>query len=167
MKKSSGPLSAAIILVIVAVVAATALGLAGCGGSGTSDKNIPDAAAATDTATTWADAVGTNGLTDTLNGAGPFVAFVSSNAAVGKAGASALTGDVQKAMIIAATDGKVPTDADLHAGLKSASMLDGNDVTTYTGSDGKFYMNAMEVTAGPIEAKNGTIYVVEGLVTPK
>ena len=166
MKKSSGPLSAAIIIAIVAVVAATALGLAGCG-SGTSGKNIPDAAAATDNATTWADAVGTNGLTDTLNGTGPFVAFVSSNAAVDKAGASALTGDVQKAMIIAATDGKVPTDDELHAGLKSASMLDGNDVTTYTGSDGKFYMNAMEVTAGPIEAKNGTIYVVEGLVTPK
>jgi len=166
MKKSSGPLSAAIIIAIVAVVAATALGLAGCG-SGTSGKNIPDAAAATDNATTWADAVGTNGLTDTLNGTGPFVAFVSSNAAVDKAGASALTGDVQKAMIIAATDGKVPTDEELHTGLKSASMLDGNDVTTYTGSDGKFYMNAMEVTAGPIEAKNGTIYVVEGLVTPK
>ena len=166
MKKSSGPLSAAIIIAIVAVVAATALGLAGCG-SGTSGKNIPDAAAATDNATTWADAVGTNGLTDTLNGTGPFVAFVSSNAAVDKAGASALTGDVQKAMIIAAVDGKVPTDDDLRAGLKSASMLDGNDVTTYTGSDGKFYMNAMEVTAGPIEAKNGTIYVVEGLVTPK
>ena len=166
MKKSTGPLRAAIILAIVAVAAATALGLAGCG-SGTSGKNIPDAAAATDNATTWADAVGTNGLTDTLNGTGPFVAFVSSNAAVDKAGASALTGDVQKAMIIAATDGKVPTDEELHTGLKSASMLDGNDVTTYTGSDGKFYMNAMEVTAGPIEAKNGTIYVVEGLVTPK
>jgi uncharacterized surface protein with fasciclin (FAS1) repeats len=166
MKKSSGPLRAAIILAIVAVVAATALGIAGCG-SGTSGKNIPDAAAATKNATKWADALSKNGLTDTLNGTGPFVAFVSSNAAVDKAGASALTADVQKAMIVPAVDGKVPSDADLHAGLKSASMLANNDVTTYTGSDGKFYMNAMAVTEGPITAKNGVIYVVEGLVTPK
>ncbi len=163
MKKSSGPLCAAIILAIVAVVAATALGIAGCG-SDTSGKDIPDAAAATDTATKWADALGANGLTGTLNGAGPFTAFASSNAAVDKAGAGALTGDVQNAMIV---QGAAYTKAELGKGLSGDSLLKGNSVVTYTGSDGKLYMNSMEVTAGPIRAKNGVIYVVEGLVTPK
>lgn len=163
MKKSSGPLRAAIILAIVAVVAATALGIAGCG-SGASGKNIPDTAAATDTATRWADALGANSLTDTLNGAGPFTVFASSNAAVDKAGAGALTGDVQNAMII---QGTAYTKAELGKGLSGDSLLKGNSIVTYSGSDGKLYMNSMEVTTGPIEAKNGVIYVVEGLVTPK
>jgi uncharacterized surface protein with fasciclin (FAS1) repeats len=164
MRKSSGRLRAAIIIAVVAVVAATALGVAGCGSSSTTDKTIPDAAAATKDTTKWADAAGTNGLSGTLSGKGPFTVFASSNTAVDKAGASALTGDVQKAMIV---EGTAFTKADLAKGMKNSSMLDGNDVVTYTGSDGNFYMNSMKVTAGPIQAKNGVIYVVEGLVTPK
>jgi uncharacterized surface protein with fasciclin (FAS1) repeats len=163
MKNSSGPLRAAIIIVLVALVAAAALGSVACGGS-TADKNIPDAAKATSDTTTWADALGTNGLTDTLNGTGPFTVFASSNAAVDKAGAAALTADVQKAMII---EGTAFTKDELAKGVKNASMLDKNDIVTYTGSDGKFYMNAMVVTDGPIQAKNGVIYIVDGLVTPK
>jgi uncharacterized surface protein with fasciclin (FAS1) repeats len=153
MKKSSGPLRAALIIALVVAIAAAALGIVACGGS-TADKSIPDAAKSTSDISKWADALGTNGLADTLNGAGPFTVFASSDSAVDKAGASALTGDAQKAMIV---EGTAFTKDELAKGVKNSSMLDGNDVVTYTGSDGQFYMNSMKIVSGPIEAKNGVI----------
>jgi uncharacterized surface protein with fasciclin (FAS1) repeats len=164
MKKSSAPRRAVMVLALAAVAVVAVLALSACGGSSTTDKNIPDAASSTSDISTWSDALGTNALTDTLNGAGPFTVFASSDSAADVAGASALSGDVQKAMII---EGSAFTKDELTKGVKNASMLDGNDVLTYTGSDGHFYMNAMKIVSGPIEAKNGVIYVVDGLVTPK
>ena len=163
MKKSSGPLRAAMILALVAVAVVSALALAACGSS-TKDQNVPEAATSDSTLSSWTDALKTNGLDATLNGAGPFTVFATNNTGMDAAGAGKVTADVQKAMIV---EGTAFTKDELAKGVKNASMLDGNDVVTYTGSDGAFYMNSMKVVSGPIEAKNGVIYVVEGVVTPK
>lgn len=163
MKKSSGPRRAAIVLALVAVAVAAALALAACGSS-TKDQNVPEAASSNSDLSSWTDALTTNGLDATLNGAGPFTVFAVTNKGMDAAGAGKVTADVQKAMII---EGTAFAKADLEKGAKNASMLDGNDVVTYTGSDGKFYMNSMEVVGDPIEAKNGIIYMVDGVVTPK
>lgn len=37
----------------------------------------------------------------------------------------------------------------------------------YTGSDGSVYVNTYKVVGGPIEADNGVVYVIDGVIAPK
>ena len=147
---------------MAATVVAT-LALAACGSSAT-DQNIPEAATSNSDISQFVDAVKANDMEGTLNGTGPFTVFAPTNSAMDAASDVTMSADVIKVHVI---EGQNLSRADLEKGVKNASMLDGNDIVTYTGSDGKLYMNSMEVVGEPIEAKNGTIYMISGVNKPK
>jgi len=98
-----------------------------------------------------------------LDGEGPYTVFAPSDTAV-SAAAVTLDGDVVKA---SAVDGENLTEADMAEGTKNDSMLEDNTIVTYTGTDGALYVNDHKVVDGPLDADNGVVYIIDGVIQPK
>lgn len=154
------------ILMLVLLVAAAAL--AACGGDSSGSSSSSPSSPAADVASAlggdgqvsqYAEAFAAAGI----SGEGPFTVFAAKNDAVGAAGAT-LDGDAVKASVI---EGEDFARADLEAGTKSDSLLEGNTIVTYTGADGALYVNDFKVVGDPITAGNGTVYVYDGAIQPK
>jgi transforming growth factor-beta-induced protein len=173
MEKSQGLPKAAAVLVVL-VLALAAIGLAACGDDETAAAESPapagDAsmdlvavAAENPELSMFVEAVQANGLAEALAGEGPFTVFAPDNAAIEASGVD-VTEDV---LLVHVVEGEKLMAADLAPGAKYSSMLEGNDLTTYTGKDGNVYMKTFVVTTPDIEASNGVIHIIDGVNEPK
>jgi uncharacterized surface protein with fasciclin (FAS1) repeats len=118
--------------------------------------------------TTLAKLIGDAGLTDTLQGAGPFTVFAPTDEAFAK---------VPKATLdaLAANKDLLKQVLTYHvvAGNVKAGDLKAGDVKTVNGanfavaiSGGKVTVNAANVVTTDIAAKNGTIHVLDAVILP-
>ncbi len=139
----------------------------------TGEQTIVEIAVADGRFTTLVAAVQAAGLVDALSGEGPFTVFAPTDDAF--AAAFAALG-IEPAALLADTEtltsillyhvvaGKAMA-ADV-VGLESVTTLQGSDIKI-TVSDGKVYLNdTIQVIITDIEASNGVIHVIDGVLLP-
>ena len=152
------------IAILMLALIPVAGGVAACGGSddasaaGTTASDVAAALRSDDQLSQYADAFAAAGV----SGEGPFTVFAATNDALSAAGVT-LGAEAVKASII---DGQNLAPADLE-GQSTDSMLADNKVTTYKGTNGSLYVNDLEIVGDPIEAGNGIVYMVDGVIQPK
>jgi uncharacterized surface protein with fasciclin (FAS1) repeats len=133
-------------------------------------KNILETAALAGTFTTLERAITAAGLTETLNGAGPFTVFAPTDEAFAKLPPKeleALLADKEKlaallkyhvvAGNVTSTQVSTMADAATLDGRKIAIKFDGGKVTLNGNTD---------VTSADIGTSNGTIHVINSVLTP-
>lgn len=118
--------------------------------------------------TTLASAVETAGLTDALNGPGPFTVFAPSNEAFGKVPPADLAALVADPAALAGVltqhvvDGESVSSADL---LERGSLttMDGNEITFTEGASGEVIINGgvAVVTCADIPTANATVHIID------
>ncbi len=177
MKESRGVVRWLVVVAALVLVAGSALAVSACGSeeesaaeespaaleATTFDGTIADALADNADLSMYSEAVTAAGLEETLAGTGPFTVFAPGNEAIT---AEAVTLD-ESFVKVAIVEEMGLTEDELRAGTKNGSMLEDNDIVTYTGSDDALYVNSIKVIGGPIECSNGVIYVLDGVITPK
>lgn len=131
---------------------------------------IVDIAVSNPDFSTLVAAVTEAGLVDTLSGEGPFTVFAPTNAAFEALGADTIASVLADKDLLTSiltyhvVSGKVLA-ADV-VGLTSATTVQGSDVTI-TVKDGKVYLNdTVQVVMTDIEASNGVIHVIDGVLLP-
>jgi uncharacterized surface protein with fasciclin (FAS1) repeats len=180
-------------LAIATIVPALALGAAACGsddegtgssggGAATSQEQAPSTqqnaqdvvALAQDTTdlSTLVTAVSTAKLVDTLQGEGPFTVFAPTNAAFEKLGdeqvQSLLEPENRDQLTKVLTYHVVPgtlTAADLSDGQKLETVA-GETLTVKVDGDTVMIGDA-SVVQPDVEASNGVVHVIDGVLTPK
>ena len=180
-------------LAIATIVPALALGAAACssddegtgssgGGAATSQEQAPSTqqnaedvvALAQDTAdlSTLVTAVSTAELVDTLQGKGPFTVFAPTNAAFEKLGdervQSLLEPENRDQLTEVLTYHVVPgklTAADLSDGQKLETVA--GETLTVTVDGGTVMVGDASVVKPDVEAANGVVHVIDGVLTPK
>jgi uncharacterized surface protein with fasciclin (FAS1) repeats len=180
-------------LAIATIVPALAFGAAACGsddegngstggGATTSQEQTPSAqqnaqdvvtlAQDTPDLSTLVTAVSTAKLVDTLQGEGPFTVFAPSNAAFEK------LGDAQVQTLLEPENRdqltKVLTYHVVPGTLTAADLSDGQKLETVAGEtltvkvDGDTVMVGDATVVQPdVEASNGVVHVIDGVLTPK
>jgi len=135
--------------------------------------DIVDTAVAAGDFTTLAAAIEAAGLTETLKGDGPFTVFAPTDAAFEALPAGTLdellaepSGDLTDILLYHVVPGEALMQADLEAGGKFGTALEDESLVTYTGSDGKVYVNDIEIVQFDIEATNGVIHVIDAVLLP-
>ena len=110
------------------------------------------------------------GLVDTLNSEGPFTVFAPTNAAFDALGADAVASVLADKELLTSiltyhvVAGKVLA-ADV-VNLTTATTVQGSDISISV-KDGKVYLNdTIEVIMTDIEASNGVIHVIDGVLMP-
>ncbi len=153
-----------VLLVLMALTALTAVPAMA------QDQNIVEIAAGNPDFSTLVAAVQAAGLVETLSGEGPFTVFAPTNDAFAALPAGTVEGLLQD--IPALTNiltyhvvaGKVMA-ADV-VGLSSATTVQGADISISV-KDGKVFLNdSIEVVTTDIEASNGVIHVISGVLLP-
>lgn len=135
--------------------------------------DIVDTAVGAGSFTTLAAALDTAGLVDTLKGDGPFTVFAPTDDAF----AAALTAlDITAEELLANPDlGGILTYHVVPGKVLAADVvgLDGQSVVTVNGAeidiavaDGAVTINGINVTTTDIEASNGVIHVIDGVLLP-
>jgi uncharacterized surface protein with fasciclin (FAS1) repeats len=162
MKKPAALLVAVLILALLLAAA----GLVACG-SDEESSTSEGSSSASDVATALQDDEQLSQYSEAfaaagISGEGPFTVFAASNDAITEAGAT-LDADAVKASVF---EGESLAPADLE-GFSEESMLADNKLTTYRGTNGAIYVNDMETVGEPIEAGNGMVYVVKGVILPE
>jgi uncharacterized surface protein with fasciclin (FAS1) repeats len=147
------PLVALVVALLLAPVA-----LAACGSSST-PSDVSSALKDNDQVSQYADAFAAAGI----SGDGPYTVFAASNDALTKAGITLDADDVKASVI----EGQNLALADVKAGTNNDSMLEGNSIPTYTGTDGALYVKDFKVIGDPVTTGNGTVYVIDGVIQPK
>ena len=173
---------------VVVTAAVSTLVLAGCSSSSTSSGSsptpAPTSASASPTAagtivevasaaadfSTLVAAVKAAGLVDTLNGAGPYTVFAPTNEAFAALPAGVLdklllpeNKDVlTKILTYHVVAGEVMA-ADVKPG--AVKTVEGQDITI-TVDNGTVKVNDATVTATDIDASNGVIHVIDGVLLP-
>lgn len=180
-------------LAIAAIVPALALGAAACGGDDDNNQSSSGAAATTQqqapstqqgaqdivslaqgtpTLSTLVTAVSTADLVKTLQGAGPFTVFAPTDAAFKKLG----TDQVQALLEPAQRDQlkKILTYHVVPGALTVAELTDGQKLKTVAGETLVVKVDGDKVTVGgatvvkpDIEASNGIVHVIDGVLTPE
>jgi len=177
MKESRGGVRWLVVIAALVLVIGSAFAIGACGSeeesaaeespaaasATTFDGTIADALADNADLSMYSDAVAAAGMEETLAGTGPFTVFAPGNAAVETEAVTLDEGFVKVAII----EEMGLTEDEVRAGSKNGSMLEDNDIVTYTGSDDALYVNSIKVADGPIECTNGMIYVLDGVITPK
>ena len=140
--------------------------------------DIVDTAVAAGDFTTLAAALTAAGLVDTLKGAGPFTVFAPTDAAFAKLPAGTVdtllkdpTGDLTQILTYHVVPGKVMAadvvklDGQKVKTVQGAELTVGvdGDKVTLTDAAG----NTVNVTATDVEASNGVIHVIDGVLMPK
>jgi uncharacterized surface protein with fasciclin (FAS1) repeats len=135
--------------------------------------DIVDTAAAAGDFTTLLAAIDAAGLTETLKGTGPFTVFAPTDAAFEALPAGTLdelladpTGDLTDILLYHVVPEEGLMKADLEAGGKFGTALEDESLVTYTGSDGKVYVNDIEIVTFDVQATNGVIHVVDAVILP-
>jgi len=176
-------------LAIAAAVPALALGVAACGsddtttGAGTattqreaprtqqSAQDVVALAQATPDLSTLVAAASTADLVGTLQGEGPFTVFAPTNAAFEKLGDEQVQSLLQpenrdrltKILAYHVVPGKL-TAADLSDGQKLETVA--GETLTVTVDGDTVMVNDATVVQPDVEASNGVVHVVDGVLTP-
>lgn len=163
------------ILFPLALLLALAFAVSACGGD---DDEASDAADIVDTAvsagsfTTLASLLETANLVDTLKGDGPFTVFAPTDAAFDALPAGTLeelsapenAAQLEAILLYHVVDGEA----------RSSDLVDGQQITTIGGDavtvaiadDGSVTINDANVTQADLEASNGVIHVIDGVLLP-
>ena len=131
------------------------------------------AASNPDLLSSFVDAVEAAGLTDTLNGAGPFTIFAPSNEAIAKipqADLDAILGNVEQLASILnfhVIDGQSLTAADL-AAAGEETTVNGAPLEFSVSPDGSLVINGTgaTVSCSNITVANGIIHIIDSLLVP-
>jgi transforming growth factor-beta-induced protein len=137
-------------------------------------ESIVDIAVANEDFETLVAAVQAAGLAETLDGEGPFTVFAPTDDAFEAAfEALGVTADdvladtegLTQILLYHVVDGAVL--AETVVGLDAATTLQGSDVTITVDEDGRVFLNdTIEVTTTDIQASNGVIHVIDGVLLP-
>jgi uncharacterized surface protein with fasciclin (FAS1) repeats len=137
----------------------------------TADKNIVDTAVAAGKFKTLTAAINAAGLTQTLEGPGPFTVFAPNDAAFAKLPAGTVANLLKpenKAQLVAVlTYHVVPGDvtaADV-VKLNEAKTVNGKLITVHT-TGNAVMVNDAHVVATDIAASNGVIHVIDSVLLP-
>lgn len=134
---------------------------------------VVDLAMSNEDFSTLVAAVSAAGLAETLSGEGPFTIFAPTNDAFAAAfealGISAedLLADTEtltNILLYHAVAGKAMA-ADV-VGLDSVTTIQGADIAITVTDDGVFLNDSIQVTATDLEAMNGVIHVIDGVLLP-
>ena len=173
------------LVLAVAIVAAVAIVVVACGGETTATptptpsptpsetmaaKTIVVVATDAGTFTTLTAALQAAALVETLQGTGPFTVFAPDDAAFATLPAGTVDdllkdpkGQLTQILTYHVVPGEYPSSA-LTDGMK-LKTVQGDDITI-TIKDGKVYANEAMVTAADIQASNGIIHVIDGVLIP-
>lgn len=172
------PIVVALLLVAVPFV------VAACGqDEEASGQASPSPAAPTadivDTATAAGDfaqflaAMDAAGLTERLKGTEPMTVFAPTDAAFDALPADTLdklladpSGDLTDILLYHIVPGEKLMKADIEAGAKFDTALEGESLVIYTGSDGKVYVNDIQIVTFDIQASNGVIHAIDAVIMP-
>lgn len=133
--------------------------------------DIVDTAVAAGSFTTLATALQAAELVDTLKGEGPFTVFAPTDdafAALPEGALDDLLADPKGALTDVLTYHVVPgrvMSGDLADGMTAATVQGGD--LTFTIEDGKAYVNGILISTADIEASNGVIHVIDGVLLPQ
>ncbi|GAB4574436.1 MAG: hypothetical protein Kow0077_21000 [Anaerolineae bacterium] len=134
---------------------------------------IPEVAAAAGSFNTLLAAVEAAGLGDALSGEGPFTVFAPTDDAFAAAFAAlgiepaALLADTETLtdiLLYHVVSGKAMA-ADV-VGLESVTTLQGSDISITVNDDGVFLNDSIQVVVTDVEADNGVIHVIDGVLLP-
>jgi len=133
--------------------------------------DIVDTMTAAGDHTQFVAALDAAGLTETLKGTGPFTVFAPKDAAFDALPAGTLdelladpSGDLTAILQYHIVPDEKLLKADIEAGDKFDTALEGESLVTYTGSDSKVYVNHIEIVTFDIEASNGVVHVIDAVV---
>ena len=133
-------------------------------------KDIVDTATAAGSFKTLLTAATTAGLVDTLKGAGPYTVFAPTDEAFAKLPAGTVEGllkdpeALKKILLYHVVSGKVTSDQVVK--LTSADSVAGPAIRISV-KDGSVYLNdTVKVVTTDIEASNGVIHVIDGVLLP-
>ena len=113
------------------------------------------------------------GLVDTLKGPGPLTVFAPTDDAFGALPPATIdelfadpSGDLTDILLYHVVPEEKLMAADVAAGGKFDTALEGESLVTYTGSDGKVYVNDILIVTADIEATNGVIHAIDAVILP-
>ncbi|WP_342077706.1 fasciclin domain-containing protein [Yoonia sp. SS1-5] len=136
--------------------------------AGESKKDIVDTAVEAGTFTTLLAAAEAAGLVDTLKSDGPFTVFAPTDEAFAALPDGTVEGLLEDTDALAAiltyhvVPGKVMS-GDLSDGM-TATTVNGADITI--GTEDGVTVNEVTVAAADVEASNGVIHVIDGVILP-
>jgi uncharacterized surface protein with fasciclin (FAS1) repeats len=116
--------------------------------------------------TTLVSAVGTAGLTSTLNGTGPFTVFAPTNAAfsaITVPSDPAVLGNILKYHVVS---GKILSTALPTSYATGVATLNGDSVYVKRFSSGNAYVNGVKVETANVDASNGVVHVLGTVLLP-
>ena len=164
---------------LIGLLAMSMILLAGCDSSGdngdadngsSSSSTITELTVNNDNLTTLESAVKTAGLDDDLNADDQtFTVFAPVDGAFSSievgdlTGNSSLLGKVLKYHVVA---GKEITASDI-SGTQTESTLQGSDLTITKESDGTVKVNGATVTTADVQASNGVVHLIDGVLLDK
>lgn len=138
-----------------------------------SQPNIVEIAAGDDTFSTLVTAVQTAGLAGALSGEGPFTVFAPTNdafAALPEGTVASLLEEANRDQLTAIlTYHVVPGEylaAETPAGTYELETLQGDTVNVIVGDDGTVTVDGATVIMADVDASNGVIHVIDGVITP-
>jgi uncharacterized surface protein with fasciclin (FAS1) repeats len=174
------------IVAAALLIAVATLGLAACG-----EEEQDEGAASTDTspAAATADIVDTlvadgrfatlisaleaAGLDEALRGAGPFTVFAPTDDAFAALPAGTLdelladpTGALTGVLSYHVVPEAALTTVEFEDGEKGETLLEDESVLVWIGSDDEFYVESVKIIDTDVEATNGVIHVIEGVLVP-
>lgn len=165
------PLARLFPTIVTVLFLAAALVLAGCdnddddGGMGTMpDPTITELAGNASNLSTLAGALGQAGLDDDLNGDGPFTVFAPSNTAFQQIDVNDLTSDsdlLEEVLTYHVVQGEI-TASDISDG-QTVETLEG-ETLRFSVSNGGVQVNGANVTTADLQASNGVVHVIDGVL---
>lgn len=174
------------IVAAALLIAAASLSVAACGeeeqDEGTASTEASPAAAAADIVDTLAAdgrfatlimALETAGLDEALRGTGPFTVFAPTDDAFAALPAGTLdelladpTGALTDVLSYHVVPEATLTTTEFEDGEKGATLLEDESVLVWIGSDDEFYVESIKIIDADVEASNGVIHVIEGVLVP-
>jgi uncharacterized surface protein with fasciclin (FAS1) repeats len=158
---------------LTASLALAATGLAACDDDTTSTapatRTISQTAVATPNLSTLVTALQAAGLVETLNGTGPFTVFAPVNPAFAALPADVLTRLLETNNRAILT--KVLTFHVVRGSFRASQLTNGQTLTTVEGTqltvsiaNGVVRINGAQVTTADVEASNGVIHLIDGVL---
>ena len=170
-RSTEHPLARLFPTIVTVLFLAAALVLAGCdnddddGGMGTiPDPTITELAGNAGNLSTLAGALGQAGLDDDLNGDGPFTVFAPSNTAFEQIDVNDLTSDsdlLEEVLTYHVVQGEI-TASDISDG-QTVETLEG-ETLRFSVSNGGVQVNGANVTTADLQASNGVVHVIDGVL---
>ncbi len=174
------------IVAAALLIAAASLSVAACGeeeqDEAAAKTAASPAAATTDVVDTLAadgrfatliSALEAAGLDEALRGAGPFTVFAPTDDAFAALPAGTLdelladpTGALTDALSFHVVPEATLTTVEFEDGEKGATLLEDESVLVWIGSDNEFYVESIRIIDADVEATNGVIHVIEGVLVP-